>query len=100
MRVTHGAIAGSPATDLNRSFELTSANTGGGRRYQKRFTIDLPTGGVAEGLVVLETTGIRVTSSGYGFNALDSQAPERAEVSRTERRQGTAGRAAGRAHDR
>jgi hypothetical protein len=81
MKVVQGIPAGqtSPA-DLNRTWLVATLNGDGGRRYQRRFTVNLPTAGMAESIALSETTGLRIKASACTFDALHSQAPERATV--------------------
>ncbi len=82
MKVLQGLPQGATeAVDLDRTWDLTGSNGGDGRRYQLRFALQLPTGGVAEELVLDASTGLRLKALAYSFNALDAQSPEPAQVS-------------------
>ncbi len=72
---------GTEAVGLDRTWDLTGSNSGDGRRYQLRFALQLPTGGVAEDVVLDASTGLRLKALAYSFNALDAQSPEPAQVS-------------------
>jgi hypothetical protein len=51
------------------------------RRYRRRFTIDLPTGGLAEALMLLESTTLTVSFLSRDFDALGAGTPEAASRS-------------------
>jgi hypothetical protein len=82
MKVLQGVPqGGTAAVDLDRTWNLTGSNSGDGRRYQLRFALQLPTGGVAEDVVLDASTGLRLKALAHSFNALDAQSPEPAQVS-------------------
>lgn len=81
MKVGHGTTAGATsAVNLNQTWLLSSGNAGDGRRYQQRFTVNLPTGGLAEDLLVDPATSLHVTALSHSFNALANESSERAEI--------------------
>lgn len=84
MEVSQGTpFGGSVATTLNASWLLTAANNGDGRRYQQRFTLELPTGGLAEALLLDTTTSLRLQANHITFNAFADDAPEQAQVAKS-----------------
>jgi len=68
------------ATTLNANWLLMSPNSSDGLRYLQRFTLALPTGGLAEELVIDESTSLRLKANHTSFNALTGDAPERAQM--------------------
>jgi len=81
MRVDQVSPAGGQSkTGFNTSWQLVSANSGKGLRYLRRFTLVLPTAGVAEDLLLAATTGLRLRARHLIFNALESSAAERAQL--------------------
>lgn len=85
MEVTHATPAGaSSETALNDEWLLGSSGDGNGLRYQQRFGLQLPTGGLAEELLVDEGTSLRLQAHRLISNALDSSAAERANVAQAD----------------
>lgn len=81
MQVTRATPAGSSSeTALNDIWQLDSPGDGSGLRYQQRFTLQLPTGGWAEELVVDKATSLRLQAHHLISDALGSAAVERAIV--------------------
>lgn len=72
------------AVPLNARWSLTGANEGEGLSYRRRFTLALPTGGMAEELVIQPASGLRLKPHDLVFDALDDEAPEQAMVATAE----------------
>jgi len=85
MEVTRATPAGaSSETALDGEWLLGSSGDGNGLRYQQRFGLQLPTGGLAEELLVGEGTSLRLQAQRLISNALDPSAPERANVAQAD----------------
>ena len=82
IRATPVGASGEAALDAE--WLLTSPGDGSGLRYQQLFMLQLPTGGLAEELLVGEGTSLRVRAHHLILNALDSSAAERAEVAQAD----------------
>ena len=81
IEVTQAAPDGSAGSmPLNSGWTLDTQNDDPGLRYRQAFSIALPTGGLAEDLVVDTATSLLVRPQHLFFNALASDAPERASV--------------------
>jgi len=62
------------------TWRLDNANPDTGLRYLRRFTLALPTAGITEDLLFAESTRLRLRARHLVFDALDGQAPERAQL--------------------
>lgn len=82
MEIVQAVPAGATAGEnLNGDWILDRANPGDGLRFRQGFLIHLPTGGLAEDLILDTGTGLRVTASHLIYNALSENSPERAQLS-------------------
>jgi len=68
------------AAALDADWLLTSVNSEDGRRYLRRFTLSLATGGLAEELVIGASTSLQLAAAELSFDALADDAPEAAQV--------------------
>jgi len=68
------------ATTLNATWTLATANSSEGLRYRQSFMLTLPTGGLAEELLIDATTSLQLKARHLIFNALDVNPPEAAQV--------------------
>lgn len=85
MHVDQVTAAGSAnQSGFNASWQLISANSEQGLRYRQRFTLALPTAGIAEELLLAPTTGLKLKARNMIFNALQSSAPEQAQLSQAD----------------
>lgn len=81
MEISQATPAGSSSSEsLNGSRILDHTNSGPGLRYRQRFLINLPTGGLAEDIIIHASTGLRVKASHLIYNARHNTAPEQALV--------------------
>ncbi|MBM4200461.1 MAG: hypothetical protein FJ189_04165, partial [Gammaproteobacteria bacterium] len=89
MKVVEVSVdGGSGHQPLNQAWSLDTPTEGEGRRYQRRLRFELPTGGLAEELLLSEATELRLEAYPYAFDALSVHAPETATVERTVDHQG------------
>ncbi|MCP4334947.1 MAG: hypothetical protein GY785_20010 [Gammaproteobacteria bacterium] len=74
-------VAGSGQTEFNASWQLINTNSDDALRYRQRFSLALPTAGIAEELLLADTTGLKLKARHLIFDALENSAPERAQLS-------------------
>ena len=68
------------AVALNKTWLLGGSNSGDGLRFQHSFLITLPTGGLAEELLIDDTTSFALRAHHWVFNARDSDSPEQTQI--------------------
>jgi len=73
-------IGDTAATTLNATWTLGTANSSEGLRYRQSFMLTLPTGGLAEELLIDATTSLQLKARHLIFDALDVNPPEEAQV--------------------
>lgn len=74
-----------PETPLQATWRLTTPNTDSeGLRYRRSFTLDLPTGGVAEEMIIDPVSNLKFVARPIIFDALSNTVPEKAAVAPAE----------------
>lgn len=81
MEIAQASLEGAGiSASLNGHWTLDRANDGDGLRYRLSCTLNLPTGGLAENLIIDASTALRVQASHLIFNARHDSSPEQAVV--------------------
>lgn len=80
MEITHFTKTDQSLEPATGSQVIDQPNTGTGRRYRQRFAIHLPTGGHAETIRFQDGCALRVRPVHHQFNAVASNAPEKAQT--------------------